>query len=128
MKSPRFIILGVLLFSLACSFPTLALDNTSTPEAPLPVNTILPTAAPELPTPEPQPILVRIQLVTTSDWTALNLKDGTAWLEHDLISFSEEATIAELVGSQMSLNQSIARAEAGDSVEMVVEFLFSAQE
>jgi len=129
MKFPRSIMLGALLFTLICSFPPLALRDTPIPVTPPPVEPFVsPTTAPELPTPEmliPETSLVRIRLATTSDWTSLNLIDGTTWLEHAVISASEEATIAEMSGKHFDLNQSISRAEAGDSVEMVAEIMFS---
>jgi glycosidase len=53
---------------------------------------------------------------------------GTTWLGQHLISASEEATIAEMYGNQLVLNQPISRAEAGANVEMIGETLFSAWE
>jgi glycosidase len=73
-------------------------------------------------------MLLRIRLVTTSDWTDLRLISGATALRHDQVSASDEATTAEVRDNQFVLDQPIARAEAGGSAEMVVETLFSGWE
>jgi len=128
MKSPRSSMLVALFLALICGCTPTAPGSTPTPVTPAPVETVLPTSTPELSTselPTPETALVRIRLATTSDWTGLSLIDGTIWLEHDLISASEEATIVEMSGNHFALNQPISRAETGASVEMIGETLFS---
>ena len=78
-------------------------------------------------TPEPVDTRVQIRLATTSDWTVLILKSGTTWSEHELTSASPEANTTLIDGNQLILDQPIARAEAGGSVEMVVETILSPQ-
>ena len=69
--------------------------------------------------------LLRVRLVTTSDWTNFNLVSGATWLRPNPISESEEATNAGLHGDRFALDQPIARAEAGGMVEMIVDILFT---
>jgi glycoprotein endo-alpha-1,2-mannosidase len=64
---------------------------------------------------------LRIRMVTTSDWTTLGLTGGGTWLRPGLISASEEATDAWFEGERLLLTQPLARAEAGGSVEMVID-------
>jgi hypothetical protein len=68
---------------------------------------------------------LRIRLATTSDWTELTLVSGAGWLRPDLVSFSGEASTAEVRGDLFALGQPINRAEAGASAEMLVDALFS---
>ena len=67
----------------------------------------------------------RIRLTTTSDWTTFDLVDGATWLRPSLVSVSGEATDAWLEGGHFLLTQPLARAEAGGTVEMVVDILLS---
>ncbi len=53
------------------------------------------------------------------------LISGATWLGQDPVSASEEATTAEMRGEQLVLDQSIGRAQAGESAEMTAEILFS---
>jgi parallel beta-helix repeat protein len=63
---------------------------------------------------------LQVVLRTTSDWTRLELVEGADILSYSLRSASPEATRAQVQGNQLSLNQPIERAQAGQSVEMVV--------
>jgi hypothetical protein len=68
---------------------------------------------------------IRVRLVTTSDWTTLELVDGAIWLRPGLVSASAEALDAWLDGARFILTQPLARAEAGGTVEMIVDILLS---
>ena len=68
---------------------------------------------------------VRIRVATTSDWTTVALVSGAAWIRPSLVSASEEAIDAWLQDDHFILTQSIERAEAGGSVEMVVDILLT---
>ena len=100
---------------------------TSTPVAPTP--TPLPT---EPPPPSPTPTAARpqptspsyraqIRISTTSDWTVLRLTGGGYWYDVDVTSAGEQAQFAGLDGDSLSLSQSLARAQAAKSVELVAE-------
>jgi len=67
----------------------------------------------------------RIRLTTTSDWTTFGLVDGATWLRPSLVSASGEAIDACLEWGQFLLTQPLARAEAGGTVEMVVDILLT---
>jgi glycosidase len=120
MSASKFIVAGLLVFGLLCGCTPSAPAETAITQ---PVETTSPTT-----TPEPTvlaAIPLRIWLTTTSDWTGLRLLSGATWVSQELISASEEATTAEVSGEGLVLNQPIDRAEAGGSVQMVVEALFS---
>jgi len=74
-----------------------------------------------------EPVSLRIRLVTTSDWTTLFLISGATWMQDGQIEADEEATTAELSEDQIILNQPIDHAMEGESVEMTVEVLFTAE-
>jgi glycoprotein endo-alpha-1,2-mannosidase len=68
----------------------------------------------------------RIQITTTSDWTTLNVVSGGAWIRPERISASLGVTTADIDGaSRFALNQSLADANQGKSVEMTWDVLFS---
>jgi alpha-amylase len=120
MSASKFIVVGLLILALLCGCsPTAPANAAITP----PVRTASPTTTPQ-PT-VPAAIPLRIRLTTTSDWTNFCLLSGATWVSHDLISASGQATTADVSGEGLALNQPIDRAEAGGSVEMVVEVLFS---
>lgn len=73
----------------------------------------------------PDTQLVRFQLTTTANWTNFNLISGASWFRPDLISVSDEATGARMDGDHFILDQPLTRAQAGESVEMVVDILFT---
>jgi len=123
MRSPRLIMLGFLILILICGCSPSVPANTPTLVISSPVGAKSPTTTPEPPAPEIA--LVRIRLATTSDWTTLSLVAGATWLEHDLISASDEVTTAEIYDNHFVLGQPINRAEDSGSVEMITETLFS---
>ena len=71
--------------------------------------------------PKPYSILIRIR--TSADWTTFGLTHGGKWIQPELISSSPEASFAWMEGDRFSLFQSLARAEAGDEVEMAVDLM-----
>ncbi|MBN1813954.1 MAG: hypothetical protein JXA14_19110 [Anaerolineae bacterium] len=73
----------------------------------------------------PETYRARIRFVTTSDWTNFVLVSGATWLRPSLVSASEEATHTWFEGDRLALSQPLARAEAGKSVEMVVDILLA---
>jgi glycoprotein endo-alpha-1,2-mannosidase len=73
----------------------------------------------------PETYRARIRLVTTSDWTTFGLVDGATWQRPSLVSASGEATYAWFEGDDLALIQPVARAETGESVEMVVDILLA---
>jgi hypothetical protein len=68
---------------------------------------------------------MRFRVVTSSDWTTLGLVDGGTWLRPAVVSASPEAKFAGASGARFELTQPLARAEAGGTVEMVVEILLT---
>jgi hypothetical protein len=76
----------------------------------------------------PETVRVRVRLATTSDWTVFSLVDGAAWLRPDLVLVSAEVTEARVEGDSLILSQSLARAEAGGAVEMIVDLLLTVAE
>ncbi len=76
----------------------------------------------------PETVRVCIRLATTSDWTVFRLAGGAEWLRPDLRQASAEATEARIQGDNLILNQPLARAEGGGTVEMLVELLFAIPE
>jgi hypothetical protein len=121
MKTKHIIIIIFVLICLTASACNLVQPTTTNDIA---YETPSPTANPESIIYEPT--LLRIRLATTSDWTDLFLVSGSTWLRHDPISASEEATTAEVYDNQFILDQPLSRAQAGESVEMIVEVLLSA--
>jgi len=73
----------------------------------------------------PESRRLRFRVVTSSDWTTFGLVEGAAWLRPSLVSASAEADYAGPDGARFALNQPLARAEAGKSVEMVVDILIT---
>jgi len=71
----------------------------------------------------PKPTRIRFRVVTSSDWTTFGLADGASWLRPSVVSASAEADYAGPEGDRFLLTQSLARAESGKNVEMVVDIL-----
>lgn len=69
---------------------------------------------------------MRIQITTTSDWVTVNLKSGGMLINPQLASSSPEATNLGVNGNRFSINQTIARANSGASVELAVDVYLSA--
>jgi len=75
-------------------------------------------------TPPPTPTgtyRIRIQMTTSSDWQTFTLKSGGTLINPELVSSSPEATSIGASGNKFSINQPIARANSGASVELVVD-------
>ncbi len=64
---------------------------------------------------------LRLQLTTTSDWSTLTLNDGGTLGNLALVSASPEAINLGADGNRLSLGQPIDRANAGGSVDLIVE-------
>ena len=73
----------------------------------------------------PQLHLFRFRMVTSSDWTTLGLVEGASWLRPRVMYVSPETDYAGLDGARFALTQSLARGEAGERVEVVVDILVS---
>ena len=67
----------------------------------------------------------QIKISTTSDWTEFRLVAGGIWYDLTVASASEQALSAGLDGDHFSLSQSIDRAEAGESIELVADAFFT---
>jgi glycoprotein endo-alpha-1,2-mannosidase len=76
----------------------------------------------------PETKLMRVRLVTTSDWTVFSLVSGATWLRPNPISASEKVTNAKMYDGRFVLEQPIDRAKAGEKAEMIVDILFTAWE
>jgi len=120
--SLKILLCGLIL--LSCSFPQ---ASTSTPIVEAPTNIEVPakTSAPISPQCASPSYCTRIKVSTTSDWTAVRLTSGGTL--HDIIvtSSSQEALSAGLEGDTILLRQSMAGAQAGNTVELVVEALLA---
>ncbi len=68
---------------------------------------------------------VLIHITTTSDWTNLRLVSGGTWVNPTTVSSSPEATAATIEGNLISLSQPLARAQAGQEVEITLNVFFS---
>ena len=66
---------------------------------------------------------VRFHIVTTSDWTTFGLVDGATWMRPSIVSASAEATFANMQNGRYLLMQPLDRANAGQTVEMVVDVM-----
>ena len=64
---------------------------------------------------------LRIQIITSSDWTTLSLQSGGVLESPELISSSPQATNLDLNNNQFAIGQPIARANAGGTVELVAD-------
>lgn len=64
---------------------------------------------------------IRIQIVTTSDWTTLNLKSGGTLINARLVSVSPEAVNLGANGNRFTIGQFALRVTSGASVELVVD-------
>ena len=71
------------------------------------------------------PSKVLIHITTTSDWTHLRLVSGGTWANPTQVSSSPEASTATIEGNLVSLSQPLARAQAGQKVEMTFDVVFS---
>jgi glycosidase len=101
------------------AIPTVIPQPTSTETIPAATASTAPTTAAT----KIETIRLVIRLATTSDWTNMFLISGATWQKISVISTGDGATTAEMQDNQLVLDQAISRAEAGESVEMVVEVL-----
>jgi glycoprotein endo-alpha-1,2-mannosidase len=69
----------------------------------------------------PEAIRARLRIQTASDWTTFSLLEGGRWIRPALVSASPEADFAWMEGDRFALLQPLPRAEAGQTVEMVVD-------
>lgn len=76
----------------------------------------------------PETHRIRFRMVTSSDWTTFGLVGGATWLRPSIVSASKEADHAGTDGDRFALTQPLARAEAGNTVEMTVDILLSGTE
>jgi pyrimidine-specific ribonucleoside hydrolase len=96
-----------------CSSPVSSGGATS-PTSSAPVNTTTPMSS---------EAKLLIHITTTSDWTNIRVvRGGTLAIGTNLLS-SPEATVATIDGNLISLSQPLARAEAGEGVEMSLDVL-----
>jgi glycoprotein endo-alpha-1,2-mannosidase len=72
----------------------------------------------------PESSTARLLFRTTSDWTDLHLVSGAAWIRPELISVSEDATMAEMVDGYIAIGQPLNLAEAGNTVEVTFQLQF----
>lgn len=78
--------------------------------------------------PEPAPagqVTMRVQIVSTADWTTLDLLGGGQWMWMALVSASPEASMVAADLMPIGLNQTLDRARAGQQVEMIVDIYLS---
>ena len=79
----------------------------------------------------PMPYRMRIEIVTTSDWTTLDILDNGAritpvWIRPELFSASDSAITTELeAGNRLLLTQSLADAQAGKEVQMTWDLMIT---
>jgi len=71
------------------------------------------------------PIRIRVQITTTSDWATLTLKSGGALINPQIVSASAEATNTGANANRFFINQTIERANSGASVELIVDAYLS---
>ena len=75
--------------------------------------------APRLTTP------LRIRILTTSDWTALQSIGDTVWSNVVIASTAGEGVTASAAGDTIYLNQPLANAQDGKFVELIAEVTFT---
>ena len=94
---------------------------------PMPTDTPLasPTATMSPPQSTARSYRAQIRISTASDWTELRLVAGGNWHDLTVASASEQALSAGFDGDHFSLSQSIDRAEAGESIELVADAFFT---
>jgi hypothetical protein len=72
----------------------------------------------------PDTVLLRLRMLTTSDWTNLHLVSGAAWQGPELISTGGEDPRAGIHDGILSLGQPLDLAEAGQEAEVLFELQF----
>lgn len=104
---------GVVLLIVVCAIPALTSLSTTT------MSLFQGTAS---------TCRTQLRIVTTSDWTTVRLLSGGSLQELTVISASAHVLSAGVDGDILSLSQPLSRAEAGQSVELVVEVLITGLE
>lgn len=66
---------------------------------------------------------IRVRMTTSSDWTTLTLLSGSEWIQPEVLSLSEAGwyRFEGEGGERLALFQTLADAEAGRTVELVIE-------
>ncbi len=119
-------------FTATCVF-VIALTGCGLPLNPAASPSASPTAAPPQPSAGPADtaaptvsnVRVLIHVTTTSDWTTLHLVSGATWVNPTNVSSSPEATAATVQGDLVNLTQPLARAQAGQQVEISFDVFFA---
>ncbi len=88
----------------------------------IPLSADIPIESGAAPPPTPAgTVRIRIQITTSSDWATFDLKSGGALINPELVSASPEAINLGANYNHFSIGQPIERANAGNSVELVVD-------
>ena len=115
--------------SLVQSMPTSsATPPDPTVTVPIPTSTSTTTPKPTLTPPPPETVTyyrIRVEYVTTSDWSRFYLSAPEQVLTIRTIKVDGETTYFEARVEQLGLNQLLTDAEAGKSVGMVVDYAFA---
>lgn len=69
----------------------------------------------------PKTTILRLRILTTSDWTDLYLVSGATCQSPDVVSTTGEETRASMIEGHLGLGQPIGRAESGNQVEAIFE-------
>jgi hypothetical protein len=107
--------------STVTSGPTVPTPTPAPTDTPLPS----PTATMPLPQSTAPSYRAQIKITTTSDWTEFRLVAGGIWYDLSVASVTGRALAAGVDGNHLSLSQSIGRAEAGESIELVADAVFT---
>ena len=73
----------------------------------------------------PESHMFRFRMVTSSDWTTFSLVGGATWMRPMVVMASPETDYAGPDGSRFALTQSLARGEAGETVEIWVDIMLT---
>jgi len=72
----------------------------------------------------PETTSLRLRMLTTSDWTDLNLVSGATWQSPNVVSTTGVDAHAAMTADRLNLSQPLDQAEAGKQVEVIFELLF----
>jgi hypothetical protein len=72
----------------------------------------------------PETSIIRLRMMTTSDWTDLYLTSGASWQSPEVISTVGEETWTSIIEGHLALNQPIGDAESGIQVEATFDLQF----
>ena len=75
--------------------------------------------------PVAEPVRIRVQITTTSDWATLTLNSGGTLSDEQLVSVCAVAATYGAYGNRFSINQSTERASSGGGIELVVDATLS---